>query len=97
MRDLSDQGSVRIDLTELAEHLASLQPSAGDVRLVAIDGHSGSGKSTLARALAKIMDAPVAGLEDMYPGWDGLVAGVHIAKEGVVDRFSAGRSARWTS
>ena len=54
--------------------------------IIAVDGRSGSGKTTLARRLAATLrQHPVQGgpltvlelsLENMYPGWDGLEAGV---------------------
>ena len=54
--------------------------------IIAVDGRSGSGKTTLAQRLAATLrQHPVQGgpltvlelsLENMYPGWDGLEAGV---------------------
>ena len=54
--------------------------------IIAVDGRSGSGKTTLARRLAATLrQHPAQGgpltvlelsLENMYPGWDGLKAGV---------------------
>ena len=62
-------------LTALARHIATLSPSCGPVRLVAVDGHAGSGKSTLARRLATLLgNAPVLHLDDLaahgaFFGW----------------------------
>ncbi len=43
--------------------------------VVLIDGRSGAGKTTLARRLAPALEAQLIGLDDLYPGWDGLDAG----------------------
>lgn len=42
--------------------------------VVLIDGRSGSGKTTLGAALAEALQAQLVGLDDVYPGWDGLEA-----------------------
>ena len=56
------------------------------VPVVTIDGYSGSGKSTLAAAIARLVsDWQVLHLDDWYPGWDGLAAGVGIARRIAVD------------
>lgn len=49
---------------------------AGATRVIAIDGPSGAGKSTFARELATQLGAALVHVEDTYPGWDGLDAGV---------------------
>lgn len=71
------------------------RPAVGALRLVTVDGWSGAGKSALARALAEALDAPVVALDDLYPGWDGLAAGVALAAEQVAAPLVAGRPARW--
>jgi len=65
-------------------------PRAGRTRVLAIDGRSGSGKSSLARQLAARLDAPIVQLEQLYPGWDGLQAGVDLLVEAVLVPLSAG-------
>ena len=56
------------------------------VPVVTIDGYSGSGKSTLAAALARLVAGwQVLHLDDWYPGWDGLEAGVGIARRIAAD------------
>jgi uridine kinase len=65
---------------------------------VCVDGPSGSGKTTLAGRLAAALGAPVLALDDLYPGWDGLAAGVELVASGVVAALRAGRDAtypRW--
>ena len=44
--------------------------------VVLIDGGAGSGKTTLAAALAEAWPGPLQaiGMDDFYPGWDGLAA-----------------------
>ena len=48
--------------------------------IIAVDGRSGAGKTTLAVELAARLRAHHTGsrfhLEEIYPGWDGLAAGV---------------------
>jgi uridine kinase len=69
-------------------------PRAGRTRVVAIDGRSGSGKSSLSGRLAERLDAPIVQLEQLYPGWDGLQAGVDLLVEAVLVPLSAGRVAQ---
>lgn len=66
---------------------------AGRTRIVSIDGRAGSGKSTLARVLAERLAAPIVDLELIYPGWDGLEAGVGLLVSDVLVPFAAGRPA----
>jgi uridine kinase len=66
--------------------------------VVAVDGRSGAGKSTLAVPLAAELGAPLVALEDVYPGWDGLAAGVELLVSDVLRPIAAGRPAavpRW--
>lgn len=67
--------------------------------VIAIDGRSGAGKSTLALELATLLRAhrPVAlfHLEDLYPGWDGLAAGIGAYVTDVLEPLRAGNRARW--
>jgi uridine kinase len=66
---------------------------AGRTRVLAIDGRSGSGKSTLAVALAARLGAPVVDLELIYPGWDGLEAGIELLVRDVLAPFAEGQPA----
>ncbi|MEH0108624.1 hypothetical protein V6N00_02695 [Tersicoccus sp. MR15.9] len=84
----------------------------GRTRLIGLDGRSGAGKTTLAARLADVL-APVDGdtdgpdggparvhvfhLEDLYPGWDGLAAGMEQYRRQVLEPLAAGRPARWTA
>ncbi|OMH34363.1 hypothetical protein [Tersicoccus sp. Bi-70] len=76
---------------------------AGRTRLIGVDGRSGAGKTTLADRLAAALaegGAPlpvgVFHLEELYPGWDGLDAGMEQYRRSVLESLTAGRPARWT-
>ena len=74
---------------ELVEELRAR--ITGDPPIVLIDGRSGSGKSELATALAKVLDAQLLRLDDVYPGWDGL----EDASSQVAVILESGRWQRW--
>jgi uridine kinase len=59
---------------DVLAHARSRASTLGAGRLVCIDGPAGSGKTTLAAELGALVDAPVVHLDDLYPGWDGLLA-----------------------
>ncbi|WEK59728.1 MAG: hypothetical protein P0Y60_10090 [Candidatus Microbacterium colombiense] len=67
--------------------------------VVLIDGGSGAGKSSLARILSA--QWPVAGrvqvvaLDSLYPGWDGLDAGVDRALDGILRPHGRGYLGSW--
>src|ERR671921_2236388 len=69
--------------------------------IIAIDGRSGAGKTTLAVELAARLRAhhkvSLFHLEDIYPGWNGLMAGVDRYVAAVLDPLSRGDAATWTS
>jgi len=69
--------------------------------IIAIDGRSGAGKTTLAVELAARLRAhhkvSLFHLEDIYPGWDGLAAGVERYVSTVLTPLSRGEAATWTS
>ena len=71
----------------------------GSTLLVCVDGPSGAGKSELAAALARTLGGPpVVPMDELYPGWDGLAAGVARLRAEVVAPLLAGRPAgyrRW--
>ena len=72
------------------------RPPVGATRLVTVDGPSGAGKTRLAGRLARALGrAPVVHLDFLYPGWDGLAAGVDLAVAWVARPLAAGRPARW--
>jgi hypothetical protein len=67
--------------------------------VVLIDGRSGAGKTSLARAL--VARWPLAGrvqlvaLDSLYPGWDGLDAGVELAREQILVPHARGLIGVW--
>ena len=67
--------------------------------MVLIDGRAGAGKSTLARLVAA--NWPFAGrpqlvaLDSIYPGWDGLDAGVERALHDVLRPHARGLLSTW--
>ncbi len=63
--------------------------------LLGLDGRSGSGKTDLARCLLRALAAEgltrtAVHLDDLYPGWSGLSAGLDVLCEGVVTPLSRG-------
>ena len=74
-------------------------PTFGEGRLLCIDGPAGSGKTTFAaavrRAVPRDVGCGVVHLDDLYPGWDGLRAGVeHVARH-VVAPMARGEDGRY--
>ncbi|WP_394940182.1 aminodeoxychorismate synthase component I [Psychromicrobium sp. YIM B11713] len=69
--------------------------------LIAIDGRSGAGKTSLALELASLLrehrEVSLFHLEDVYPGWNGLAAGVDRYVQTVLTPLNEGRDARWIS
>ncbi|MBG6189498.1 anthranilate synthase component 1/para-aminobenzoate synthetase [Arthrobacter sp. CAN_A212] len=79
-----------------------MAPKAGTAvvpLIIAVDGRSGAGKTTLAVELAALLrehhTVSLFHLEDIYPGWDGLEAGMDRYVAGVLTPLAAGRTARW--
>ena len=71
---------------------------AGGTVVVAVDGRSGSGKTLLATAVAHLLACPAVHLDDVYPGWDGLEAGIALLTEHVLSPLARGEPAtyrRW--
>jgi anthranilate synthase component 1/para-aminobenzoate synthetase len=69
--------------------------------IIAIDGRSGAGKTTLAVELAARLrvhhKVSLFHLEDIYPGWNGLAAGVERYVSTVLTPLSRGEAATWIS
>ncbi|KJL28032.1 aminobenzoate synthetase [Microbacterium oxydans] len=67
--------------------------------VVLIDGGSGAGKSTLASLLAARWPftgrVQIIALDSLYPGWDGLDAGVAKAIEGILKPHGRGYLGSW--
>jgi nicotinamide riboside kinase len=84
---------VNAALAAIVARARSAAPRCGTTTVIAIDGRAGSGKSTLATALAEALDCPVVRLEQVYPGWDGLAAGVESLVADVLAPLADGRRA----
>ncbi|MDR6416524.1 chorismate-binding protein [Pseudarthrobacter sulfonivorans] len=69
--------------------------------IIAVDGRSGAGKTTLAIELAARLRShhkvSLFHLEDIYPGWNGLTAGIERYISTVLAPLSRGEAATWTS
>ena len=69
--------------------------------IIAIDGRSGAGKTTLAIELAARLrehhKVSLFHLEDIYPGWNGLAAGIERYASTVLAPLRRGEPARWVS
>jgi len=69
--------------------------------IILIDGRAGSGKTTLAAALQQQLfregeSLPrVIHMDDLYLGWDGLVAGVDYLNRNILKFVAAGKTANW--
>lgn len=80
---------------------AAREVTEGRPFVLAVDGRSGSGKSGLAaRLLDRAAAEPGIGttetfrLDELYPGWEGLEAGVD-QWAGMLEELLAGRDATW--
>jgi uridine kinase len=74
-------------------------PACGPVRVVAVDGPSAAGKSTFAAALGAALGTVVVHMDDLFPGWDGLAAGVPLVTTQVLEPLARGEAAayrRWS-
>lgn len=81
-----------LDLVDVA------RPRCGQVVVVAVDGPAGSGKTTLAGALTARLTAPTVHMDDLFPGWDGLVAAPGLLADQVLEPLARGERAayrRW--
>ncbi|MFJ5958059.1 aminodeoxychorismate synthase component I [Paenarthrobacter sp. NPDC092416] len=69
--------------------------------IIAVDGRSGAGKTTLAVELAARLrehhKVSLFHLEDIYPGWNGLAAGIERYVSTVLTPLSEGEAAEWIS
>ncbi|GAB4098323.1 chorismate-binding protein [Sinomonas halotolerans] len=78
-----------------ATHFGSARTPA----VIAVDGRSGAGKTSLAVELAAALRAhrnvALLHLEDVYPGWDGLAAGIDACAARLLGPLRRGETARW--
>jgi uridine kinase len=84
---------------EVVRRTLAAGPTLGTRWLVCVDGPAGSGKTTLAarvrRAVPAEVSCRVVHLDDLYPGWDGLRAGVAHVVDTVVRPMAEGRPGRY--
>ncbi len=82
----------------VVEAARGARAARGTTVVVAVDGRSGSGKTLLGTAVARTLACPVVHLDAIYPGWDGLAAGVELATTHVLEPVARGDHAaypRW--
>jgi hypothetical protein len=79
--------------------LLALIRAAPRAAVILIDGPSGAGKSTLADRLLASWPTDAAPqlvrLDDVYPGWGGLIAGAEQLRSRLLAARSAGKPAGW--
>jgi uridine kinase len=90
-----DGAAAPVSIGQFAALLSATAPRLGQTRLIALDGRSGSGKTWLAGLLAARLDAPLIHMDDLYPGWDGLLKSAEALADWVVGPLASGRPARW--
>lgn len=78
---------------------SAVRPGSNGPVLIGIDGRSGAGKTTLALELAALLRqhrrVSLFHLEDIYPGWNGLAAGVEKYVGTVLEPLRRGADAHW--
>ena len=80
------------DALDAALLLISRAPAhCGTTKVVAVDGPSGGGKTDFARALAaRLPHAVVLHMDDLYPGWDGLMQAISVLHTQVLTPLAHG-------
>jgi uridine kinase len=69
--------------------------------IILIDGRAASGKSSLAASLKNVLfkeleQAPrLIHMDDLYPGWEGLLLGAGYLNQQVLGPLKAGKTAHW--
>jgi hypothetical protein len=96
--DLASGAARPADAAFAAEVLASVA-TAPPTAVILIDGPSGAGKSTLADQVLAAWPGKrrptLVRLDDIYPGWGGLDAGIAHLEQNVLAPRRAGRPAAW--
>ena len=88
-------------LSELTKQTLELIDRGVHTPIILIDGRAGSGKTTLASALQQQLfkdgdSLPrVIHMDDLYLGWDGLVAGVDYLNRHILKFVAAAKTANW--
>jgi uridine kinase len=77
---VSTPPALEVAAREAVARCLAAPPTLGAGRLLCVDGPSGSGKTTFAREVRRAVptgtSVRVVHLDALYPGWDGLAAGV---------------------
>lgn len=83
-------------MTAAAAVLAAVARLAGPRVAVLIDGGAGAGKTTLADQVVAGWGGPVqlVGMDELYPGWDGLAVGSEMVARDVLREVDPGYR-RW--
>ena len=69
--------------------------------IILIDGRAASGKSSLAASLKNVLfkeleQAPrLIHMDDLYPGWEGLLLGAGYLNQQILGPLKAGKTAHW--
>jgi hypothetical protein len=89
-----DNASLHEGVVRALTAVTKAHPRCGETKVVAVDGPSGAGKTHFTRALAaRLPDAHVLHMDDMYPGWDGLDQGVADLHDLVLFQIARGKQA----
>jgi len=88
-------------IEELLTHARLTAPGLRRSRVIGVDGPSGAGKTTFADSLAEILLAltgtppQIVHMDDLYPGWNGLVDAVDLVATRVLEPLSRGEDGRF--
>lgn len=91
LHEPDDPGAVAL-VVDLAQRA---KPRCGGTVVVAIDGPSGSGKTTLAKGVVDALGCPVAHMDQIFPGWDGLAEAVPLLTRQVLEPLARGEQAAY--
>ena len=96
---MSTPRALEVAAREAVIRCLAAPPTLGAGRLLCVDGPSGSGKTTFAREVRRAVppgtSVRVVHLDALYPGWDGLAAGVERVARDLLAPLAAGRPGRY--
>jgi len=92
----------KLSYSEALDQLTELVlASSSNTPMVLVDGRAGAGKSTFAKELQNKLFSQgdslprIIHLDDLYPGWDGLVAGVEYLNRMILTPLGKTGTASW--
>ncbi|NBW73792.1 MAG: ATP-binding protein [Microbacteriaceae bacterium] len=92
----------KLSYSEALDELTELVlASSSNTPMVLVDGRAGAGKSTFAKELQNKLFSQgdslprIIHLDDLYPGWDGLVAGVEYLNRMILTPLGKTGTASW--